>query len=76
MALPALQQNKEHKPEKILTTDGDDVRCGKNFVYIRKTKVIPNFAHVHESNPTLHEVTAFPNHVISSESISDFPTTQ
>ncbi|ESW06354.1 hypothetical protein PHAVU_010G041100, partial [Phaseolus vulgaris] len=57
---------KEVQPTKSIQ-DEDHVRFGKNLVYTRKTKTIPESAHVHESNPTLHEVTVFPNDVISSE---------
>ncbi|CAJ2657372.1 unnamed protein product [Trifolium pratense] len=53
---------------------GVDVRYGKNLVYTRK-KTIPESTHIHESDPTLHEVT-FLDPSNSSDSISEFSHTQ
>ncbi|KAK2354846.1 putative mitochondrial protein [Trifolium repens] len=50
---------------------GVDVRYGKNLVYTRKKNIIPEFIHIHESDPTLHEVT-FLDPSNSSDSISEF----
>src|SRR6266487_759367 len=52
-----------------------DVSYGKNLVYIRKNKTIPESTHIHESDPTLHEET-FLDPSNSSDSISEFSHAQ
>ena len=58
----------EKEPTKS-TQDQADVRFGKKLVYTRKTKAIPEYVHVQQSNPTLFEVTT------PTELTSDFPNT-
>ncbi|CAJ2640820.1 unnamed protein product [Trifolium pratense] len=54
---------------------GVDVRYGKNLVYTRKKNTIPESTQIHESNPTLHEVT-FLDPSKSCDSISEFSLVQ
>ncbi|CAJ2667106.1 unnamed protein product [Trifolium pratense] len=50
---------------------GVDVRYEKNLVYTRKKNTIPESTHIHESDPTLYEVT-FLDPSKSSDSVSEF----
>nr|KYP51612.1 Retrovirus-related Pol polyprotein from transposon TNT 1-94 [Cajanus cajan] len=60
---PQVGTKSETDPEKEaqsieptkFTQLGANVRFGKNLVYIRKAKAIPESVHVQESNPTLNE---------------------
>ncbi|PNX59437.1 hypothetical protein L195_g051417, partial [Trifolium pratense] len=54
---------------------GVDVRYEKNLVYTRKKNTIPESTHIHESDPTLHEVT-FLDPSKSSDSVSEFSGVQ
>ena len=71
VAVPETERRIEQAPEPTAGPAPDDGKFGKNLVYSRREKAIPESVHVQESNPpSPHEVT--PSNPINSNNSNEF----